>query len=46
MQRLQHRLRVGFGKTQEGAGGTLGAAVASFQVPEGAGRKDGLMNDD
>jgi hypothetical protein len=39
MQRLQHRLRVGFRDAEEGAGGAFGAAVALFPVLEGAGGK-------
>jgi len=37
MQRLQHRLRVGFRDAEEGAGGAFGASVALFPVLEGAG---------
>ena len=37
MQRLEHRLGMGFGDTQEGPGGAFGAAVALFPVLEGAG---------
>ena len=37
MQRLQHRLGMGFRDTQESAGGVFGAAVALFPVLECAG---------
>ena len=37
MQRLQHRLRVGFCDAEEGAGGAFGASVSLFPVLEGAG---------
>ena len=34
VQRLEHRLRVGLGHTEECAGGAFGAAVSLFPVPE------------
>ena len=34
MQRLQHRLRVGFCDAEEGAGGAFGTTVALFPVLE------------
>ena len=46
MQRLKHGLWVGFRDAEEGAGSAFGAAVTLFPVLEGAGRIDGLMNDD
>lgn len=36
MQWLQHRLRMGSGDSQKGAGGAFGAAVALYPVLEGA----------
>lgn len=36
MQRFQHRLGMGLGDAEEGAGGSFGTAVALFPVLEGA----------
>ena len=36
-QRFPHRLGMGFGDAEEGAGGAFGAAVALLPVLEGAG---------
>lgn len=41
MKRVQDGFGVGFGDTEEGAGGAFGAAVALFPVLEGAGTDRG-----